>query len=103
MCPFLGEDLCAAEERLWQGDSASVMVALSINDNDCEAAFVGLKADICPVEVKPKIRIESQRRIPGQDQQQFIERRDTGRQFMAVEKFVPILDDASASVHSVAR
>ncbi len=103
VCPFLGEDLCAAEKRLWQADSACVVVAPRIKDDDCKAAFVGLKADICPVEVKPKIRIEPQRCIPGQDQQQFIEREDPGRQLMTVEKFVPILNDSSAPVHSVAR
>ena len=43
--------------------------------------------------MKPKVRIESQGRIPGNDQQQLVEGRHPGRQARAVEERVAAMDD----------
>ena len=43
--------------------------------------------------MKPKVRIESQGRIPGNNQQQLVEGRHPGRQARAVEERVAAVDD----------
>ena len=71
--PFAGEDLGALDEWFGQADGSGVVVAGGLDGDDGEAAVGGLEAEVGSVEVEAQVGVESQGRVPGYDQEQFVE------------------------------
>ena len=78
--PLAGEDLRALEELRRQPDAPRVVETRRLDRNDSQSALRRLQAEIRSIQMKSQRRVKLQRRVPGNHQQQFIERGDTCRQ-----------------------
>jgi hypothetical protein len=87
-----------ASRRPRQPDCACIVAAGGNERDDRKAVLLGLESEVSPVEMKPERRVESQRRISGNDQQQLVECGDFGGQLGAVEELVAAMDNPAEPV-----
>ena len=81
------------EKRLWQSEAAQIVMARCGQCHHGQPLFARLEADIGPIKMKTKLRIEPQARISTHDQHDLVERRH------ACGELGPIAEDAATVVH----
>ena len=73
-------------------------MAQRFEHDDRQAPFRRLEAQIRTIQVKLHVRVETQWRIPGHDQQQFVKGRNPRGQFRAIVKHSAAIDDPADSL-----